>query len=397
MSAFDPDGFRKKVGQQNQRVAEKADTDSTEKRTCPPIGVTAGRLTPRRIHQMQTTAKSTTPLAIRRGRITRPQKVVIYGPEGVGKSTLAGHVPEPVFLDTEGGTHHLDVARLDAVATWDEITAAVAQLGKADHPFKTLVIDTADWLEKRLAEHLCRKSSKESIEDFGYGKGWVILAEEFARFLTSLDSLTARGMHVVFLAHSTVKKFEAPDQAGSYDRFELKLSKQNAPLLKEWADLVLFGNFVTKVAEKDNGKMRGIGGKERVLFANHSAAYDAKNRHGLPDKLPFTIEALAPVFGDGGSRNTGAVPEKRETAPAESDPAQSLTDRIFAAFQRKANMANVIDFLVERGQLAYTEDGSLESIDNLDPAYAARMLSEPDRFVATVSEWALANGREVAK
>ena len=341
---------------------------------------------------MQTTSKSTPSLAIRRGRITRPQKVVIYGPEGVGKSTLAGHAPEPVFLDTEGGTHHLDVARLDAAATWEEITAAIAQLAKADHPFKTLVIDTADWLEKRLAEHLCRKSNKESIEDFGYGKGWVILAEEFARFLTSLDSLTARGMHVVFLAHSTVKKFEAPDQAGSYDRFELKLSKQNAPLLKEWADLVLFANFVTRIAEKDNGKMRGIGGKERVLFANHSAAYDAKNRHGLPDKLPFTAEALAPVFGA-----AGPVSQAPQPAATPADPAESLTDRIFAAFQAKTNMADVVDFLVARGQLAYTEEGPLESIDNLNPDYAARMLAEPDRFVATVNEWAAANRKEVAQ
>jgi len=341
---------------------------------------------------MQTTSKSTGTLAIRRGKIQRPQKVVIYGPEGVGKSTLAGLTPEPVFLDTEGGTHHLDVARLDAAATWEKITSAVAQLAKGGHPFKTLVIDTADWLEKRLIEHLCRKASKESIEDFGYGKGWVMMSQEFARFLTSLDALTGRGLHVVFLAHSTVKKFEAPDQAGSYDRFELKLSKQNAPLLKEWADLVLFANFVTKVAEKDNGKMRGIGGKERVLFANHSAAYDAKNRHGLPDKLPFSIDSLAPVFGPAAQESPAPQPVAASAAPAES-----LTDRIFAAFQGKTNMAEVVDFLVERGQLAYTEEGSLESIDNLDPAYAARMLSEPDRFIATVNEWVLANGREVTK
>jgi hypothetical protein len=322
---------------------------------------------------MNTTHNPKGALAIRRGRIPRPQKVVLYGPEGVGKSTLAGQSPDPVFLDTEGGTHHLDVARFDAVATWEEITAAVTQLAKADHPFRTLVIDTADWLEKRLAEHLCRKSNKESIEDFGYGKGWVILAEEFARFLTSLDALTERGMHVVFLAHSTVKKFEAPDQAGSYDRFELKLSKQNAPLLKEWADLVLFGNFVTKVAEKDNGKMRGIGGKERVLFANHSAAYDAKNRHGLPDKLPFTIEALAPVFGTAASVSGGAVAAKPEAAP-------SLTDRLKEMFG--AREAEVIPFLVNRQQIK-----AGESWDAVPQDYSERVLSAPDRFLQAVEDF----------
>jgi hypothetical protein len=343
------------------------------------------------------TTNPTTPgaLAISRGKIARPQKAVIYGPEGVGKSTLASLTPDAVFLDTEGGTHHLDVARLDAAVTWDGITATVAQLAKAAHPFRTLVIDTADWLEKRLAEHLCAKANKDSIEDFGYGKGWVLLAEEFARFLSSLDVLLARGMHVIFLAHATVKKFEAPDQAGSYDRFELKLSKQTAPLLKEWADLVLFANYVTKIAEKDNGKVRGVGGKERVLFTTHAAAYDAKNRHGLPDKLPFTIEALAPVFA--AQATQAAAPEAAvHVPPAAKTPAPTLTDRIFATFQRKADMANVVDFLVARGQLHFGPDGSLESIDNLDPDYAARMLAEPQRFVAAVNEWATANGREVA-
>ena len=312
------------------------------------------------------------PLAVRRGKITRPQKAVVYGPEGVGKSTLAGRFPEPVFLDTEGGTHHLDVVRLDTASTWGEITAAVAQLASTQHNFRTLVIDTADWLEKRLIEHLCRKANKDSIEDFGYGKGWVILAEEFARFLNSLDDLLARGMHVVFLAHATVRKFEAPDQAGSYDRFELKLSKQVAPLLKEWADVVLFGNYVTKVAEKDNGKMRGVGGKERVLFATHTAAYDAKNRHGLADKLPFTIEALAPVFG--------AVAESGGSVPAKPEAAPSLADKLCGAFG--AREAEVIPFLIDRQQIK-----AGESWDAVPKEYAERVLNAPDRFLQAVEEF----------
>lgn len=324
---------------------------------------------------MQTTTQSTSPLAIRRGKIARPQKVVIYGPEGVGKSTLAGQTPAPVFLDTEGGTHHLDVDRLDSVATWEEITAAIGQLGKSDHPFRTLVIDTADWLEKRLAEHLCRKANKESIEDFGYGKGWVMLTEEFARFLNSLDALTARGMHIVFLAHATVKKFEAPDQAGSYDRFELKLSKQVAPLLKEWADVVLFANYVTKVAEKDNGKMRGVGGKERVLFATHTAAYDAKNRHGLPDKLAFSIEALAPIFG-----SVEAAPRAEAAQPSPAKPELSPVARFKETFG--AREAKVIPFLVNRQEIK-----AGEGWDAVKEAYAIRVLDAPDRFLEAVEEF----------
>ena len=344
---------------------------------------------------MQNTTTKTPSLAIRRGKIARPQKVVAYGPEGVGKSTLASHTPDPVFLDTEGGTHHLDIVRIDSASTWKQITAAIAALAKGGHGFRTLVIDTADWLEKRLIEHLCRKHNKDSIEDFGYGKGWVILGEEFAKFLGSLDGLLAQGMHVVFLAHSQVRKFEAPDQAGSYDRFELKLSKQVAPLLKEWADVVLFGNFVTRVAEKDNGKHRGVGGKERVLFANHTAAFDAKNRHGLPDKLPFTVEALAPVFG-AAAEPGGSVAAKPAATPAKAEPAESVNDRVFATFQNVVDMADLVDFLIDRGQLGYDSEGQTETFDKLDPAYVERMFAEPKRFATAVREWAAAR-KEVAK
>lgn len=345
---------------------------------------------------MQNNTTKTPTLAIRRGKIARPQKVVAYGPEGVGKSTLASQTPEPVFLDTEGGTHHLDVVRIDSASTWEQITAVIAALARGGHGFRTLVIDTADWLEKRLIEHLCRKHNKDSIEDFGYGKGWVILGEEFAKFLGSLDDLLAKGMHVLFLAHSQVRKFEAPDQAGSYDRFELKLSKQVAPLLKEWADVVLFGNFVTRVAEKDNGKHRGVGGKERVLFANHTAAFDAKNRHGLPDKLPFSIEALAPVFPECGSQIADGGSEKKAPAKAATKSEESVNDRIFATFQNEVDMADLVDFLIDRGQLGFDAEGQTETFDKLDPAYAARMFSEPKRFADAVRAWA-ASREEVAK
>lgn len=320
-----------------------------------------------------------TVLPLRRGPIARPQKAVLYGPEGVGKTTLASQLPNPVFLDTEGGTHHLDVVRFDGIHSWDSITGAVAALAAGGHEFKTLVLDTVDWAEKRLAEHLCAKANKDSIEDFGYGKGYVLLAEEFAKFLASLDALLARGMHVVFLAHSTVRKFESPDQAGSYDRYELKLSKQVAPLVREWADAILFVNFITRLAEKDNGKMRGVGGKERALFTTHTAAYDAKNRHGLPEKLPFEAAALAPVFG-ATVPASGDVPraEQVEVKPVASSPGEDV-EKVVPENQREETLS----FLIARGQLKQGQ-----GFGDLDPAYAGRILSEPTRFLEAVRAWA---------
>lgn len=317
---------------------------------------------------------------IQRGRVARPQKAVIYGPEGVGKTTLASQSPTPLFLDTEGGTDHLDVARVTA-GKWEDIIAISQQLATEPHDFKTLVIDTADWLEKRLAEFVCRRAQKESIEDFGYGKGHVLVAEEMAKFLASLDALLKRGMHLILLAHSTVKKFEMPDAAGSYDRFELKLSKQTAPLIKEWADLVLFCNYVTRVAENDQGKRRGVGGRERVLYTTHSAAWDAKNRHGLEEKLPFAYASLSAVFdaSPASQASPQAAVAQLAPAPAGSPPA-SVNDMLGGLF--KGREADIHAFLVARGQLR-----SEDRLDQLTPGYVSRILGNPVGFLEAVEKF----------
>ncbi len=241
------------------------------------------------------TAQIINGLPILSGKLTQPQRVVIYGPEGIGKSTLASAFPNPVFLDTEGGTAHLEIVRFAKPENWSDVLELIAQLGASEHLFKTLVIDTVDWLERLLAEHIYRKANKDSIEDFGFGKGYTYLAEELSRFLQTLETLRTRGMHLVLVAHSTIRKFEQPDAAGAYDRYELKLSKQCASLLKEWCDLLLFVNYFTKVTDND-GKKRAVGGKERRIYTTHCAAYDAKNRHSLDEQLPMAFESIAHLF-----------------------------------------------------------------------------------------------------
>jgi hypothetical protein len=260
----------------------------------------------------------TLPLIV--GKVEKPQRVVIYGPEGIGKSTLAAAFPAPVFLDTEGGTIHLNVTRFSQPESWEEILGLLAQFGQSEHHFQTLVIDTVDWLERLLIEHICRKAHKDGIEDFGYGKGYTYLAEEFSRFLQSLEALRNRGMHLVMVAHSTIRKFEQPDQSGSYDRYELKLSKQCAPLLKEWCDMLLFASYETRVVELE-GKKKAVGGRERVFYTSHTAAWDAKNRHGFAEKLPFTFAAIAGAF-QSDQPVQAPVPEAAKPVPA-SPPAGS--------------------------------------------------------------------------
>jgi len=236
-------------------------------------------------------------LNIQRGRRHTPVRAVIYGTEGIGKSTLAAAFPSPVILDTEEGTHHLDVARV-SIGSWDELRSAVAEIGSKPSEFRTVVIDSADWAERLLIESLLVEHKQKSIEGFGFGKGYTILAEGFGRFLTQCDALIGVGLNVAFVAHSKVQRTSPPDMADGFDRYELKLTKQTAPLLKEWCDLLCFCNYKTTVSEGSDGRKKATGGKRRLMHLERAAAWDAKNRYGLDAELPMTIDSLAPIFAE---------------------------------------------------------------------------------------------------
>jgi len=220
-------------------------------------------------------------LNITRGRRQAAVRGTVYGIEGIGKTTLATQFPSPLVLDTEDGTNHIDVARA-SIHDWKSLTLALTELAVNAQGFKTIVIDSADWAEKLLIEWLLKTSGKKSIEDFGFGKGYTMVAEHWTRFLASCDVLIGQGINVVFVAHSTVKRTSPPDQTDGFDRYELKLTKQSAPLLREWCDLLLFCNYRTKLVEGSDGRLKATGGKDRVMHAEHSAAWDAKNRFDLP-------------------------------------------------------------------------------------------------------------------
>lgn len=238
-------------------------------------------------------------MEITRGIITKAQKVLIYGPEGIGKTTFASKFPNPVFIDTEGGSASLDVARLPKPTSWAMLLEEVAYIKQNPALCKTLVIDTIDWAEALCVEAVCAKYQKKGIEDFGYGNGYVYTKEELGRLLNSLQEIIDLGINVVLTAHAQMRKFEQPDELGSYDRWELKLGKktssQTAPLVKEWADMVLFANYETIVVTTDSKKNKAQGSR-RVMYTEHHACWDAKNRAGLAPKLPFDYAEIAAVI-----------------------------------------------------------------------------------------------------
>lgn len=266
-------------------------------------------------------------LTITKGPRKAPVRAVIYGVEGVGKTSLAAQLPAPLFLDMEEGTAQLDVARAQ-IDTADELRNALTALAADAQGFQTIVIDSADWAERIACEALLKKSGKKSIEDFGFGKGFVMLAEEMARLLTACDTLVHRGVHVVWIAHAKTVRVSPPDMVDGFDRYELKMAKQTAPLFKEWADLLLFANFETVIVKGNDGRVKGEGGKRRLLYAERSAAWDAKNRYGLPETLPLDHGTIAPelaaVFaGKVAPRISSPAPEVTRTAEPVIQPEQN--------------------------------------------------------------------------
>lgn len=238
-----------------------------------------------------------------------PIKTVIYGAEGVGKSSLAASFPNPLFLDTEGGTSRLNVRRI-RIQDWEGLIATVKEVLANPEVCQTLVLDTADWAESYCIDYICAMYRQASIESFGYGKGYTYVQEEFGELLKLLSKLTEVGINPVIIAHGKPRKFELPDEQGAFDRYETKLTRQVAPLIKEWCDMLLFCNYKTFVVTTENKSKKAQGGK-RVMYTTHNPCWDAKNRFNLPDELDLDFASIAHLFADVNSKkNTQAATKK---------------------------------------------------------------------------------------
>jgi hypothetical protein len=227
--------------------------------------------------------------SVTKGKLQQPTRTVIFGPEGVGKSTFGAGAPSPIFLGAEDGTGQLDVARFPQPESFEDALQAVGVLGREAHDFGTLVVDTVDWLEPLIWRHICARDKQENVEGYGYGKGYVVALDEWRRFLAALEGVRkAKRMHLVLIAHAWIKPFKNP-AGDDFDRYEMKLHAKAGGLLKEWADAVLFANYET-FAKKDEKtkRVKGISTGARLLYTQRTAAYDAKNRYSLPEELPLS-------------------------------------------------------------------------------------------------------------
>ena len=235
----------------------------------------------------------------------RPPRIIIYGPHGVGKNTFASAAPAPVLVNIEDGQPSgLNVPSFPQARSFQDVIDALAALYSEEHEFGTVIIDSIDWLEPYVWAEAIRRNNETpgakhwaTIEDAGYGKGYIATLDVWRDYLEAINALRIdKGMAVIQIAHAEVKRFDSPE-TDPYDRYQIKLHRLASALLQEHADMVLFANFKAAAVKTTDVGMkkvaRGISTGDRVIYTEERAAYIAKNRHNLPPELPLSWDALA--------------------------------------------------------------------------------------------------------
>ena len=249
---------------------------------------------------------------VQRGRIAAPRRTLLYGTHGIGKSTFGAMADAPIFIQTEDGLASIDCERLPLAEKYRDVLAALGALYTQPHEYRTVVVDSVDWLERLIFANVCEKRGIESIEDIGYGKGYVFALTNWREVLAGLDALrNDRGMGVVLIAHALIERFANPE-TDTYDRYSPRLHKQASALVQEWTDEVLFATYSIHTKTTDEGfgrkRVQGIGTGERIIRTTERPAHVAKNRLGLPEEFPLDYRIYA-AFMRG--ENPFDVPEEQ--------------------------------------------------------------------------------------
>ena len=218
-----------------------------------------------------------------------PVRINIQGTDGIGKSTFGAGADTPIFIQAEDGLSFINAPRFPQADTWAEMLEQVKSLVTEEHQYKTVVLDTTDAAAKLGEAYVCEQNGWSSAADpkAGYGAFYVAEENAWVHLLSGLNVLhTQKGMNVILLSHVASKAYKDPELE-PYDRWEMRCNKKVNSLIKDWVDFNLFANYETQLI-KDGQKARGVSYGNRGLYTRFAAAYDAKSRLELPNKLEFS-------------------------------------------------------------------------------------------------------------
>jgi len=232
--------------------------------------------------------------SIRKGKMIHAPRIFMYSTHGIGKSTFAANASDPIFICTEDGLGSIDTSSFPLAKTSSDVMEAIRTLYTEPHDYKSVVLDSADWLESILVQEI---EAKHDAKELAYGKGALLLADKWREVLDGFNALrNDKNMAVIIIGHCEIKRFDSPE-VEPYDRYQPKLQSRASALLQEWADAVLFANYRTIVKKDEVGfnkqVNRGITTGERLLYTQEMPAYLAKNRYNLPASLPLDWNAFA--------------------------------------------------------------------------------------------------------
>lgn len=240
-------------------------------------------------------------LQVTKGKVKKPVCMVLFGESGVGKTEFATKFEAPIFIDYEGGSENYDVARIRP-SGYFEIKEFLSNPENIKD-YKTVIIDSLDWLERSMHKDMCARAKVNTVEDLGgYGKWVNVLLTEWSSFIDLLKKVREQNKNIVMLAHFHVKAFNDPITNAPYDRYMMKLNDKASALIREWVDMVLFANFETysKTSSSSDKKGKGVGTGVRLFHTEKRPAHDAKNRFSLPYTMPLDYETLMNYLNQSG-------------------------------------------------------------------------------------------------